>query len=483
MTSDSVDSSGAPRNLSRWRALVWILCLAALAVGARNFETGLTSDSPLYASIARNIARSGEWFRLYGNLPEFVPFREHPHLGFWVMAAVFKCLPAADWSVRIPSHLFYVAFLFSLFLFARWKCGEKTAVATILMLWIWYRFSNIFSGAMLDPGAVTTGAGAVFLTDYSLTTGQRRTAPVAGLLLALCVLYKGMFAAIFFLVLGVVFLSHIREWRRTITYYATALVPVVILVALYVFAVAHSHDPDYLRYYWSRQFDHRFAHIWTIGGIFDPDFWSGLVRDTIYLAPLALLSLLHPRRLAHELLIPAVFFVSSVLLLAPSGLHQAQYWAVVLPWVAWLASDAIFGRLTWHPSRLVKFSTYVAIAGVFLLQYLPFPTHSSWVPIESADMHILRAQDGVKRLYLDRYPYNLDFIWAGKYAWNMDTPIDYVQRNKERIDPIPSADPSHAYLFLGVDAERSREIHQRNWCLVEQFPASSLWRDCQSPAE
>lgn len=82
-----------------------------LSVGARNFEEGMSIDGPLYAAISREIARSGEWFRLDARVPDFLPYNEHPHFAFWAQALIFKFLPAADWSARILGHLCYVLFL------------------------------------------------------------------------------------------------------------------------------------------------------------------------------------------------------------------------------------------------------------------------------------------------------------------------------------------------------------------------------------
>ncbi len=86
---------------------VWILSLAALAVGARNFEEGMSIDGPLYAAIARNIARSGEWFFLHGGVPDFVPFVEHTHLGFWIQALFLRFfrLPIGRLASRATSFM------------------------------------------------------------------------------------------------------------------------------------------------------------------------------------------------------------------------------------------------------------------------------------------------------------------------------------------------------------------------------------------
>ncbi len=105
--------------MTPFRLLVWIASLAFLSVGARNFEPGLSVDGPLYCTIARNIVRTGEWFYLYGGVPDFVPYAEHPHLGFWGLALWFKLFPMEDWAARIPGHLFYIGFLTLLFLFVR----------------------------------------------------------------------------------------------------------------------------------------------------------------------------------------------------------------------------------------------------------------------------------------------------------------------------------------------------------------------------
>src|SRR5262249_14022045 len=145
------------------QALLWILCLAILAVGARNFETGIGIDGKTYGSIARTVAQTGEWFRLVGSTPEYTPFVDHPHLGIWFLACVFKLLPAADWSGRLVGHFFYAAFLLLFFFFVRRKSSEPVAAVAVLLLWVWARFSNFFSNIYLDPPCVFFGLASVAL--------------------------------------------------------------------------------------------------------------------------------------------------------------------------------------------------------------------------------------------------------------------------------------------------------------------------------
>ena len=92
IASEAKQSRG--KNFSFVQAFVWILCLAAVSVGLKNFEPGISIDGPIFATVARNIARTGEWWLLDCSVPDLVPFAVHPHLGFWILAAVFKILPA-----------------------------------------------------------------------------------------------------------------------------------------------------------------------------------------------------------------------------------------------------------------------------------------------------------------------------------------------------------------------------------------------------
>ncbi len=136
------------RGIQSQKLFYWVLALACCAVGIKNFEIGLKIDGLLYSAISRTIARTGEWFLLSANTSDFQPFAEHPHLGFWTQALVFKLLPAADWSARIPGHLYYVAFLFLFFRFVE-KVSQSTKQATLacLILWSFGSFSNFFSDA------------------------------------------------------------------------------------------------------------------------------------------------------------------------------------------------------------------------------------------------------------------------------------------------------------------------------------------------
>ena len=252
----------------------WILSLAMVSVGLRNFEPGLSIDGPLYASIARNIARTGEWFRMSGGVPDFQPFAEHPHLGFWIQALFFKILPAQDWSARVMGHVFYVSFLWIFFREIRNRVNERAAVIAILCLWSWSVFSNFFSNFYLDPGALFFGLlFLVFLAKSLEVSAYKRSlvfAALSGFFLAASAMTKGLTILGFgpcaaALVIGLGF----QKYSRRALTACLCLASASLVVLSYIYAVRHSAVPNFFDIYWSRQMTGRFSHSWAIHNIFD----------------------------------------------------------------------------------------------------------------------------------------------------------------------------------------------------------------------
>jgi len=88
-------------------------------------------DEPRYASIARDMAESGDWItpRLYGQ-----PWFEKPPLYYWSAALSFKLFGVSEVSARLPSAVF--ALLATLAIgWLGWRAyGTKTARWTLLLM-------------------------------------------------------------------------------------------------------------------------------------------------------------------------------------------------------------------------------------------------------------------------------------------------------------------------------------------------------------
>ena len=170
----------------------WWLAVPLLGI---LYLTGLTSagmlgpDEPRYASIAREMARSGDWItpRLWG-----APWFEKPALLYWMSGAAFKLGLSDDLAPRLPVALLSIAFL----IFFQWilsrEFGARAAWTATLILgtsaaWLGYSFI----GATDLPMAAAFAAAMLLSLEW-LATGARRRLPLASALLGVAVLAKGL---------------------------------------------------------------------------------------------------------------------------------------------------------------------------------------------------------------------------------------------------------------------------------------------------
>ena len=157
-----------------------MLLLYLLHLGGVGF---LGPDEPRYASIGREMVRSGDWItpRL-----DRQPWFEKPPLTYWLTAAGHLAGLPDEWAARLPEALISVAFLvFFYFTLAR-EFSPRMALAATAMLatsagWMAYSFA-----ALTDlPMSAALGAAMLIM----LFNPQR--AVLAGALLGLSILGKG----------------------------------------------------------------------------------------------------------------------------------------------------------------------------------------------------------------------------------------------------------------------------------------------------
>ncbi len=183
-----------------------IVCLAALlGVGvlylAPIASRGLVApDEPRYASVARQMADSGDWVTpvLWGE-----PWFEKPVLLYW-LGGVARVVGFEDFT-RVPVALLSLCFLAYFYFVVRGKFGAAEGQAATLILASsagWVAFSDI--GGFDLPVSALTAAALLFLLPWVDDPREKRFAlPAFGALLGLAVLSKGLVgpAVAFFAVL------------------------------------------------------------------------------------------------------------------------------------------------------------------------------------------------------------------------------------------------------------------------------------------
>jgi 4-amino-4-deoxy-L-arabinose transferase-like glycosyltransferase len=167
---------------------------AAILLGVLYFH-GLTAtgvlgpDEPRYASIGREMARSGDWItpRLWG-----APWFEKPALLYWMIAAGFRAGCGPDLAPRIGVALAGVAFLAFFYFTLRRAFGERAARFSTIILGTspgWLAYSRV---GVTDLPMTVAFAAAMLLTLEWVDQGDARLLPAAAALLGLAVLAKGL---------------------------------------------------------------------------------------------------------------------------------------------------------------------------------------------------------------------------------------------------------------------------------------------------
>ncbi|MBI5083966.1 MAG: glycosyltransferase family 39 protein [Acidobacteria bacterium] len=194
-------------------ALALILLLAALAAAYLYGLGGvglLGPDEPRYASIAREMALSGDWItpRLWGE-----PWFEKPPLLYWLIALGRLAGLDDHWAPRAPVALLSVLFLAAYCLLLRRICNPRTAwIATLVLSTSagWSAYSQI--GVTDLPLAATFNA-ALLLALLWFQSGSRPAILGAGCCFGFALLAKGLVPLV--LILPLLWFAR-RRWRELV---------------------------------------------------------------------------------------------------------------------------------------------------------------------------------------------------------------------------------------------------------------------------
>ena len=170
------------------RALWIALPLAFLSYFYRLSAVGLIGpDEPRYASIAREMARSGDWItpRLWGQ-----PWFEKPPLLYWMSGMGFRLGLGPELAPRLPVALMATAFLVFYWWILNREFGCRAAWFATLILGTcggWLGFSQV---GVTDLPLTTMFSAAMLLALPWIARQDARFLPAASALLGFAVLAK-----------------------------------------------------------------------------------------------------------------------------------------------------------------------------------------------------------------------------------------------------------------------------------------------------
>ena len=191
--------------------MLWVVLPLAYVVYFYDLSAAglLGPDEPRYASIAREMAHSGDWItpRLWGS-----PWFEKPALLYWMSGAGFRLGLGTELAPRLPGALLGSGFLIFYWFVLRREFGCRTAWMAALILgtsgfWVGYSQNGV-----TDIPLAATYSTAMLLAMPWVAKRDTRHLPLAAAMFGFAVLAKGLvpLALAAPLLLG----RHLRDWLR-----------------------------------------------------------------------------------------------------------------------------------------------------------------------------------------------------------------------------------------------------------------------------
>ena len=133
----------------RWSDLLWLALALVLIIGTGiGIRDPWPADEPRFASLARDMALSGEWLfpRVGGDL-----YQDKPPLFFWLLALCYTALGSVRWSFLIPAFLGAGGVMFLIYDYGRRTVSREAGLAASLLVVCTLQFVLATRGAQIDP--------------------------------------------------------------------------------------------------------------------------------------------------------------------------------------------------------------------------------------------------------------------------------------------------------------------------------------------
>jgi 4-amino-4-deoxy-L-arabinose transferase-like glycosyltransferase len=207
---------GVPDDGGSVRYQIIVLLVAALVfMGCIISPPSLMDDvDAVQAQIAQNMLQSGDWVtaRLDG-----VAYLEKSPLKYWMIAVSFMVFGVHDWAARIPVAISAVLLCWVTARFAAWAFGRRTglyaglAMATSIGLFLFTR--------ILIPDVILTLGITVALWGLMRALDETEAHPSRWALamwasMGVGMLLKGLIAAGFPAIVGIIYVSLTRQWGK-----------------------------------------------------------------------------------------------------------------------------------------------------------------------------------------------------------------------------------------------------------------------------
>jgi 4-amino-4-deoxy-L-arabinose transferase-like glycosyltransferase len=175
----------------RLRDLLWLALALIVIIGTGiGIRDPWPADEPRFASLARDMAMSGEWLfpRVGGDL-----YQDKPPLYFWLLTLCYTLFGSVKASFLVPSFLAAGGILFLIYDFGRRTVSREMGLAAALLVVCSLQFVLATRGAQIDPTLCLLTTLSIYALMRHLLLGHGwRWYVIAGFAAGLGVFTKGV---------------------------------------------------------------------------------------------------------------------------------------------------------------------------------------------------------------------------------------------------------------------------------------------------
>ena len=344
-------------------------------------------DSALYASIAKNIAKSGDWLILNSVMQE--NWIDKPHLAFWIWAVFIKVFGNTNFGFKLPSLLALLVLLRYVFLFSKKHYDESTAWTSAIVLSSSLHIFISTNDVRIDIFLLTFMMGVIYHLQQYLDSHQIIQLLIGAFLAAMAVMTKGIFVVIPIGVSVLVAICHQKKFRWLLSWHWLLAAFVFlggILPALYALKVQFTHFTDshilgqkvsnYLQFFfWDSQFGRFNSNLGQVQSNGDPFFYLHTILWSFAPWSLLLLMTFFLKKNPFKEYISTACFAVLFVIISISKTQLSHHVLILLPFLSIILA-VIFRVSLWrlqHPLFLFEgyvFFFLILTAGFYLTHFV-----------------------------------------------------------------------------------------------------------------
>ncbi|WP_205509658.1 ArnT family glycosyltransferase [Longitalea arenae] len=194
---------------------LWLSVIGIIVNASGLFLPILEPDGALYATIAKNMALSGDFVNL---MMEGNDWLDKPHFPFWITALSFKLFGINSFAYKFPALLFWLAGASYTYAFAGKSYNKQTAIWAVLIYLSIEHLMLSNNDVRAEPYLTGLMIGAAYYYYLAYKNNKWRHYVAGSLLLAFAVMTKGIFIICMVMAGFVIDWIIKKEWKQFLNY-------------------------------------------------------------------------------------------------------------------------------------------------------------------------------------------------------------------------------------------------------------------------